>query len=366
MLYQTIQLMHHFVKTFSFLGLLLFCSITVLSAQKASMKGKMIDGKSKEALIGATVIINVKGENTIGAVSDFDGNYEIAEIPAGKYQVIASYVGYAADTIEMTFTDGQAISKDYELGEEVTVLQGVLVVGRASKSTASALTMIQQKSPSLVTGISMQEIQRSPDRSTADVLKRVSGTTVQDNKFVVIRGLADRYNIATVNGLVLPSTEPDRRAFSFDLIPSALLSNLLIFKTATPDLPGEFGGGVISVNTREVADKPFFSISVNGGYNTQSTFRGYDYYQRGNTDWLGYDNTTRALPEGVTKAGLENNSTRFEQSKKFANDWGVNEMNSMAPTWGDWCLDLQQYPTDRGHWPRGLRSNQIADFRIRR
>ncbi len=324
--------MQNLYKILTFLAL--FLCVGSAFAQKATLKGKMIDGKSKEALIGATVFVVVQGENTVGAVSDFDGNYEMAEIPAGTFKLVASYVGYASDTTEMTFADGQALTKDFELGEEVTVLQGVLIVGKASRSTTAALTMIQQKSPSLVTGITNQEIQRSPDRSTADVLKRVSGTSVQDNKFVVIRGLADRYNIATVNGLVLPSTEPDRRAFSFDLIPSALLSNLLIYKTATPELPGEFAGGVITVNTRETPDEPFVSLSINAGYNTQSTFKAYDYYPTGKTDWLGYDNETRALPEGVTKAGLENNATRFEQSKKFANDWKIANQGNLPPTWG--------------------------------
>lgn len=324
--------MQNLHKIFTFLAL--FLCVGAAFAQKATLKGKMVDGKSKEALIGATVFLVVQGENTVGAVSDFDGNYEMAEIPAGTYKVVASYVGYASDTSEMTFTDGQALTKDFELGEEVTVLQGVLVVGRASRSNTAALTLIQQKSPALVTGISSQEIQRSPDRSTADVLKRVSGTSVQDNKFVVIRGLADRYNIATLNGLILPSTEPDRRAFSFDLFPSALLSNLLIYKTASPELPGEFGGGVITVNTREVADEPFFSVAVNAGYNTISTFDSYNFYKTGQTDWLGYDNTDRAIPNGVNQAGLENAATRIEQSKRFENDWAVNNYPSLAPTLG--------------------------------
>ena len=163
--HSNILYMQNFQKIFSFLALVL--TLGTAFAQKATLSGKMIDGKSKEALIGATVFVIVQGENAVGAVSDFDGNYEVAEIPAGKYKVVASYVGYASDTTEMTFADGQALTKDFELGEEVTVLQGVLVVGRASRSNTAALTMIQQKSASLVTGITSQEIQRSPTASFA-------------------------------------------------------------------------------------------------------------------------------------------------------------------------------------------------------
>jgi len=83
--------------------------------------------------------------------------------------------------------------------------------------------------------------------------------------------LNDRYNTAYINGAPLPSSEPDRKAFSFDIFPSNMLDNLIITKTATPDLPGEFAGGVVQINTKSVSDKNFQSISVGSGYNTITT-----------------------------------------------------------------------------------------------
>ena len=97
-------------------------------------------------------------------------------------------------------------------------------------------------------GISAESIKKTPDRTTSDVLKRVSGASIQDNKFVIIRGLNDRYNAAYINGAPLPSSESDRKAFSFDIFPANLLDNLVVVKTAAPDQPADFAGGISVLN----------------------------------------------------------------------------------------------------------------------
>jgi outer membrane receptor for ferrienterochelin and colicin len=115
---------------------------------------------------------------------------------------------------------------------------------------------------SISDGISSEVIKKSPDRNTADVLKRVSGATIQDNKFVVIRGLSDSYNSAMLDGASLPSTENNRKAFSFDIVPSNLVENLTITKTASPDLPGDFAGGLITHNNKGSSRPELSSHSV--------------------------------------------------------------------------------------------------------
>ncbi|HLC83465.1 MAG TPA: TonB-dependent receptor, partial [Bacteroidia bacterium] len=162
---------------------------------------------------------------------------------------------------------------------------------------------------------------------------RVSGASIQDNKFVIIRGLSDRYNTAMVNGLPLPSTEPDRKAFSFDIFPSNMLDNMIIYKTASPDLPGDFAGGVIQINTKDIPDENFISISAGAGYNNQSTFRKYKTYDGGKKDWLGMDDGTRGMPEGLPSTDeyivqLSTISTRYEASKLFENDWAIKTKKS--------------------------------------
>jgi len=303
---------------------------TQIFAQKSTLSGIMTDEVTAEPLIGASISYMQDG-SPVGTVSDWDGSYLLENIPAGAVQFIVRYTGYQPDTLNLTFTAGEQKQADIKLATAVETLAGVLVVGKVDRSAAAALQLLQQRSPAMLTGIASRDIERSPDRTTGDVLKRVSGTTVQDNKFVIVRGLADRYNTALLNGLYLPSTEPDRKAFAFDLFPSAMVSNLLIFKTATPDLPGEFAGGVVQVNTKEVPDEPFFKIALGTSYNSQSTFEPYQFYSGSKTDILGYDNGSRDLPTGVTKEGLTNIDTRYDVSRLVKNDWQVNSYESMRP-----------------------------------
>ena len=104
-------------------------------------------------------------------------------------------------------------------------------------------------------GLAADFIRRTPDKNTGEVLKRVSGASIQDNRFVIVRGLSDRYNAAIINNAQLPSSEPDKKAFSFDVIPAALIDNIIINKTATPDLTGEFAGGVGPNQYQRCTDK---------------------------------------------------------------------------------------------------------------
>jgi outer membrane receptor protein involved in Fe transport len=313
----------------SFISLALF-------AQTTKIYGVMTDKTTNEPLIGATLSIEGTGS---GTVTDLDGLYEL-EMTAGKYNLVASYTGYAEEKVlDFEIKEKESIKLDFALGTETEVLQTVTVTATAKRNSYANLLLIQQKSTSVVTGISAAQMRLSPDRNTADVLKRVSGASVQENKFVVIRGLSDRYNGALINGLSLPSTEPDKRAFSYDIFPSNLLDNLIIYKTATPDLPGEWAGGIVQLNTKEIPQEPFASFTVSTGYNSQSTFKGYQTYQGGDSDWLGFDDGTRALPDEVKDITLEDfnnsgleNQTRYSQS--FPNDWAPISESSMRPSLG--------------------------------
>jgi len=140
--------------------------------------------------------------------------------------------------------------------------------------------LLKKNSANVSDGISAETIKRTPDKNTSDVLKRISGASIQDNRFVIVRGLNDRYNAAFLNGAPLPSSESDRKAFSFDIFPSNMLDNLIITKTASPDLPGDFAGGVLQINTKSVPDKDFQTISIGTGYNTITTGKTQKNLQR--------------------------------------------------------------------------------------
>ncbi len=321
---------YKFKKMLRLINLLVFLLINSISfTQVCTIKGKLKDKANNETIIGATILV---AGTSIGTTSDFDGNFELKQVPVGKQELVVAYVGYKKLMKTYDLSPATVINEEIILEEESTVLADVVVVGRVNKQNAIAISMLQQKSPGMITGISNDDIKKAPDKTTSDVLKRVSGASIVDQKFVIIRGLADRYNNALLNGNLLPSTEPDKRSFSFDLFPSSVLSNLVIFKTATPDLPGEFAGGIVQVNTKEVSEEPFVEFSIGTGINSVSTFKPYNFYEGGNKDWMGFDNSKRTLDSRVTKVALSDPLTRFATSKYVANDWIITHTPSMMPS----------------------------------
>ena len=157
-------------------------------------------------------------------------------------------------------------------------LSEVTIRATNKKSTEIAVLNTIRSSSVVSDGVSVDFIKKTPDRNVGDALKRVSGVTIQNDKFVLVRGLADRYNSAWLNKTTLPSTEPDRRAFSFDIIPTALIDNIIVSKSAAANLPGDWSGGLVQISTKDVSDN-FFNISLGSGWGSVSTFRDFKLVQ---------------------------------------------------------------------------------------
>lgn len=151
-------------------------------------------------------------------------------------------------------------------------LDNITVTSVTKKDNNAAVLNIIRNSSVVSDGISIEFIKKTPDRTVGDVLKRINGVTIQNDKFVLVRGLADRYNLALLNKTLLPSTEPDRRAFSFDIIPAGLIDNIIIAKSAAANLPGDFAGGIVQITTKDVSSR-FFSLNTGLSYGTVSTFQ---------------------------------------------------------------------------------------------
>jgi outer membrane receptor protein involved in Fe transport len=323
--------MRTFTATLKFLSIFLIFPISIF-AQNGKVAGKVQDAKTGEALIGVAVFIE---GTTIGASTDLDGKYVISNVPAGTVKVTARYVSFKTKVIEgVAVKAGEVTTVNFLLEENNTELVEFEVSATLNRESASVQLMEQKQAMAVSDGISADIIRKTPDNAASDVMKRVSGAAIQDNKFAVIRGLNDRYNAAFINGAPLPSTESDRRAFSFDLFPSNMLDNLVIYKTATPDLPAEFAGGIIQINTREIPEEAFFQISGSAGYNAITTFKNRLYSEGGKTDWLGMDDGTRAMPEGLPdsktfKAILLSDSNKIKYGRLFKNNWKV--MNGNTP-----------------------------------
>jgi outer membrane receptor protein involved in Fe transport len=302
-------------------------------AQNGTIYGKITDKSNQNPIETATAFVQ---GTSLGALTDADGVFEI-EVPAGTYTVIVKLMEYK-DLV---------LSNVIVRPGEKTMLTGAMEVFGSTMDTVKITATVQKNSnvgvmayrkvdDGMVTGISAMDIARSPDRNTSQVLRRVSGASIQENRFVVIRGLSDRYNVAQVNGMALPSSEPDRRAFSFDIFPAGMLDNLIIQKTATPDLPGNFAGGVIQLNTRDIPEKRFVNVSASAGFNTQSSFQPYTTYQGSKNDWNGNGGAARELPSDIPSTAdyqnlLDSAEVRFTASKMMPNDWGVQEKKMTAP-----------------------------------
>ena len=315
-----------------FSTLLMLLGFGSIFAGNGSIAGKIIDAKTGETLIGATVLIV---NTSIGSVSDIDGNYSIKNLAPGIYTIRTTYIGYVErldSNIEVTADNVSSLSITMNTAEKE--IKEVIVTAKISRDNTSAIVTMQKNSSTISSGISGEEIKRSPDRSSGDVIKRVSGATIQDNKFAIIRGLSDRYNYAMVNGAVLPSTEPDRKAFAFDMFPSNLLDNIIITKTAQPDLPAEFAGGIIQLNTRDIPEKSFFNLTIGQSFIEKATFKPYYTYKGGKTDFLGVDDGTRALPAGfIASDSLQKlpNSQRYPYAKSLPNNWGLQKKKIAYP-----------------------------------
>ena len=258
-----------------------------------TIAGKVLNESSGQALKGVT--ISIAGTER-AAATDMDGRFSFYIAP-GTYTIRVASIGFAAKSIaDVIVKDGTVTELPIALQTAATEMTGIVITTSARKETVSSVLAIQRANASISDGISMEAIRKSPDRNIGEVLKRVSGTSIQDNKFVIVRGLSDRYNVSMINGAILPSTEPDRRTFSFDVIPSHLIDHILINKTASPDMPGDFSGGIVQILTKDIPFRSFLSITVGGSYNSLSTGKAFDIGMLHPSDYFGFDNGTRALP----------------------------------------------------------------------
>ena len=291
--------------------------------ENSIITGTVIEESTGKPLPGVLVaIIGTK----FSTLTDAQGKFYFRKMPAGQYILEFSLFSFSTKVVdEVVVVDKEATVLNVSLAEMNGVLDEVVIktVKAKTESVQSLLTM-QKNSIRVSDGISAESIKRTPDRTTSDVLRRISGTSIQDNKFVIVRGLNDRYNTTYLNGSPLPSTEPDKKAFSFDIFPANMLDNLVINKTASPDLPGEFAGGIIEINTKSTPEKDFQSITVGAGYNTITT------------------NKTKFQANDI-KTGLPSyfpNSADFIALQSLKTETSIQQIATLAKTYQtDWSVD---------------------------
>jgi hypothetical protein len=314
---------------FTLLALLGF--VFVSFSQNAKLTGKILNNKN-EPVVNAT--IKVDGTNT-GTASGVDGSFTLTLAIGKKYTLVISSVNYETKTIEDVEVTASRVNELQILLNESTknTLEGVVVktTSSARKETAAALIQFEKNTNTVASVISSEAIRRSPDKNTGEVLKRLPGTSIQEGKYLVVRGLADRYNLAMLNGVPLTSTEPDRKTFSFDIFPSTIIDNIIINKAFVPEYPAEWAGGLVQINTKDISSKGFWNVQIGTGFNTQTIGHDFYTYKGGKLDWLGIDDGTRAIPDGVPLKGAFSqldHAGKTAYGKTFENVWSTDKTSS--------------------------------------
>ena len=278
--------------------LFLFLGISNLWSQTGVISGSIRDAQSGETLIGANVLLV---EAKKGASSDVEGKYHVRGIAPGTYTLRVTYVGYAAKSVSgVTVRADQAAKIDISL-ESVTVQsKEVVITAERQTNTEASILAQRRRSSTIGDGFSAEQVKLTPDATTGDALRRVTGISLVDNKFIFVRGVTDRYNSAMLNGVSVTSTDTDtdRKSFSFDMVPSNLVENSMVTKTSTPDLPADFTGGLVQINTLDFPDAPTIRLSLSSSYNALANLKTLNMSQGGGKDWLGFDDGTRAYPAG--------------------------------------------------------------------
>lgn len=287
------------MKTFFF-----FLSLSILSfsqallAQAGSLRGQVLDAQSKEPLYGALVQIE---DLELVASSDFDGLFFFPNLEAGTYTLSCQLLGY--QTLQYpncTIEAGQGLELEVLLKEEGLEVDIVVVEAKAYTHTEQALLVRQKNSSQVLDGISAAQFRKTGDRDAAAALSRVNGITVEGGKYVYVRGLSDRYSKTSLNGAVLPGLDPNRNTVQMDLFPSQILDNILVYKSMSADLPGDFTGGYIELETKEFPDEFELKIQASSSFNSQAHGRSQNLMpDKYPGDLFGLGTSPRQVPELV-------------------------------------------------------------------
>jgi TonB-dependent receptor len=307
------------------------------------LKGRVVDFENAQPLPGATV--KLEGTSKV-AISDEKGYYNINSIQAGKYTLTVTYTGYAA-THQMIRVEEGNNTVDVKLQVKPATANTVVVTAikrkRVANTTDAQLIRELYNARSVVSGISSEQIARTLDRDAAEVVKRVPGVNISEDNFVIVRGLSKRYNLTYLNDAVAPANDADSRSFSYDVISSNAIDRIMVYKSPTPDLPGEFSGGLVKIYTKKSQMTRQLDLQLSTQYRSGSTFDNVWSYAGSKYDFLGFDDGTRKLPSGIPRAANFNHLTPAENalySKQFKNIYVLDKTYKALP---DLRLNLNYY-----------------------
>ncbi len=290
------------------------------------ISGTVRDAATAQPIAGANITL---GNTTRTATTDVQGEFSIKNIDAGVYTLQVQMLGYKSYTSDpVTLADGQRVDLNVSLVEQTSDLDNVVIVFRMPVNTDAGLISRMRETSLVVSGISSQQIARTQDKDASEVVRRIPGVSIIDDKFVIVRGLAQRYNNTWINGMAVPSAEADSRAFSFDVIPSSQIDNIMVVKTPTAEYPADYTGGFLMIQTKTATGKNNATISYGTGWNTTTHGTDFSAPAASPTDWLGFDNGMRSLKNVPARVSTSDVATVDRVTKTgFGNDWAVATRN---------------------------------------
>lgn len=327
----TIKRMGISLRRFFFLCATILFPCLRLVAQDAcgTLAGVVTDAATGQPLVGVTVLVS----GTLrGAASGADGTFTIGGLKPGSYAVEASMLTYDSRQIGgVVVGPGRTTQLDIALTEQSEQLDEVVVTAIRRTGSEVAVNREVRDALMVMSGVSGQALAKTQDRDAGEVVRRIPGITLIDGKFVIARGLAQRYNNVWVNNAAVPSSEPDSRAFSFDIIPAGQIENILVLKSPAPEIPADFSGGFIRIQTRDLPAEDAVSIAYSAGINTATHFTGFLHAKGFAADYLGFGSGGRMWQGGMTGAFDNTDAQRVTALTRegFDNDWRIRKRSAV-------------------------------------
>lgn len=272
-------------------------------AQNGTIRGTVIEDETGLTVIGANVVI---ANPLVGASTDLDGQFSISIAP-GTYDLKISYISFQTVTVKgVEVKEGEVtLIGSVRLISDALKLEEVVVTATATRQSEAALNTMKKKSATMLDGISAQKMALTGDGTAIEAAKRVTGVSIEGGKYIYVRGLGDRYSKVTLNNMDIPGLDPDRNSLQMDIFPTNLIDNIVVSKNFTAELPADFTGGLVNIETKAFPDERIMNASVGISFNPSMHFNeDYITYEGGNSDWLGFDDGTRELPNGARAAVL--------------------------------------------------------------
>ncbi len=303
--------------------LLFLFSHGVASQETGTVTGTVLDASTGELVRRAT--ISVEGQPNFSTVTDLDGNY-VLRLPPGAYQLLFAHDNYHEAVVSDIVVAGGAVVEVSTVMSNVATTTVIDVTEDIDAVTATAGAMLTERklAPTVSDSMSREEIRKSVASDAAGAVEKVTGVSVVDGGYVYVRGLGERYSATMLNRAMVPTTDPERRVVPLDLFPAVLIENIKVVKTYAPDMPGEFSGGLVQMQTIEFPTSRTFNASLSYGFNSQSTFKNFRTHRGGGSDFWGFEDGSRSQPSVLPQERLFPGSFSQEEFQEFGRSFPVN------------------------------------------